>query len=86
MYICNQKKGVERRISCAWLTHSRNTILKNLNTIYFNKLHYRAYKFSATKNFIGATELLEQSSMFYVSIANWSTHGDLSLTCHNGSK
>jgi len=69
-HIITLKKGVERRISCAGVIHSRNTILGNLNTINFNKLHYQNYKPDATRNFIGAIELLKQSSMFYVSIAN----------------
>jgi hypothetical protein len=83
---CNQKKGVERRISYVGVIHSRNITFENLNTINSNKLHYQGYKPSATRNSIGAIELSNQSSMFNVSIANWYTHGDCSLTCHNGSK
>jgi hypothetical protein len=64
------KKGVERRIFCVGVIHSKNKILGNLNTINFNKLHYQNYKPDATKNFISAIELSEQSSIFYVSIAN----------------
>ncbi len=65
--MCNPKnKGVERKISCAKVIHNKNTTLGNLNTINFNKLHYRYYKSNATKNSIGAIELSKQSSMFYV--------------------
>jgi hypothetical protein len=82
----NQKKGVKRRISCAGVTHSINTTLGNLNTINSNKLHYRGYRPSATKNSISATELSNQSSMFNALITNWYTYGDCSLIYHNGNK
>jgi hypothetical protein len=39
MKCCNQKKGVERKIFYARVTHSKNTTLGNLNTINSNKLH-----------------------------------------------
>jgi hypothetical protein len=58
-YGVTKKKGVERRISCVGVTHSRNTTLENLNTINSNKLHYQGYRPGATKNSIGAIELLE---------------------------
>jgi len=70
MKCCNKKKSVERKIFYVRITHSRNTTLGNLNTINSNKLHYQNYKLGATRNLIGATKLLEQSSMFYVSIVN----------------
>jgi len=81
-----KKKGVKRRIFCVGVTHSKNKTLGNLNTINSNKLHYQGYKLGDTKNSISNTKLAEQSSMFYVSIANCYTHGDCSLTCHNGNK
>ncbi len=57
-------------MSCAGVICSKNTTLENLNTINFNKLHYRSYKLGDTKNSISVIELSKQRSMFYVSIAN----------------
>jgi hypothetical protein len=34
------KKGVERKHSCAEITHGKNTTLGNPNTINSNKIHH----------------------------------------------
>jgi len=52
-----KKKGVERRIFCVGVTHSKNTTLGDLNTINSNKLHYQGYKLGDTKNSISNTKL-----------------------------
>jgi hypothetical protein len=72
MFNCWISKSIweAKGIKILRLTHSRNTILGNLNTINSNELHYQDYKLGTTRNSIGVIEFSKQSSMFYVSIAN----------------
>jgi hypothetical protein len=83
MKCCNQKKGVERKISYARVTHSRNTTLENLNTINFDKLHIKTINLVLLEI---PLVLLNCWNKVQCSMCQLYTHGNLSLTCRNGNK